>query len=590
MVSVKIDGIEVEVEEGVTILDAARKIGVNIPTLCKHPDVKATAACGICVVKMVGSPKMLRSCTTPITKFENGKEFVTRDPEIVQVRRTVIEMILSDHPNECFTCGRNQNCELQKIAADFGIREIPFAQKGVDHSLDDCSTGTIKLEPNKCIKCGRCVEVCQNVQDVHALCFLERGFKTIISAAGENLQMGDSPCVRCGQCSAHCPTGAIVEMDNTPLVWDLLKKPEAHVTVQIAPAVRVALGEAFGLEPGVNLTRKIYTALRRLGFHAVFDTNFTADLTIMEEGSEFIARFTKGTAPLPLITTCCPAWVDFMEKYACDVMENFSTAKSPQEMMGALVKTYYVEKTGLKQENVYNVSIMPCTAKKYELQRSGDMSSSGAAHDVDVVLTTREFARMIKQAGIDLVNLPDSEADSILGEYTGAGTIFGNTGGVMEAALRTAYELVTGKRLDNVDFTGVRGLKGVKEATVDVAGTAVRVAVASGLGNVEYVLGRIRKWREEGAKAEEIPWHFIEVMACPGGCIAGGGQPYGVSDELRRKRTEGLYEDDRTCAHRRSHENPMVKKVYDEFLGAPLSEKSHKLLHTHYTCRPMYKQ
>ncbi len=590
MVKVKIDNIDVEVAEGVTILTAAKQVGVKIPTLCKHPDVKATAACGICVVKMKGSPKMLRACTTPITRFEEGKEFITRDPEIVEVRKTVIEMILSDHPNECFTCGRNQNCELQQIAADFGIREIPFEQKQINHELDDISTGTIRLEPNKCIKCGRCVEICQEVQDVNALCFIERGFKTIISAAGEDLKLGESPCVRCGQCSAHCPTGAIVEFDNTPAVWELLKKTDAHITVQIAPAVRVALGEAFGLAPGTNLTKKIYTALRRLGFHAVFDTNFTADVTIMEEGSEFISRLTKKTAPLPLITTCCPAWVDFMEKFACDVMENFSTAKSPQEMMGALVKTYYAEKAGLDKNKLYNVSIMPCTAKKYELQRSKDMSSSGASVDVDVVLTTREFARMIKQAGIDLVNLPDGEADNILGQYTGAGTIFGNTGGVMEAALRTAYELITNKRLDSVDFLAVRGLKGVKEATIDVDGTPVRVAVASGLGNVEYVLNRIREWKANGSKEADIPWHFIEVMACPGGCIAGGGQPYGVSDELRRKRTEGLYDDDRDCGFRRSHENPMVAQLYKDFLGAPLSEKSHHLLHTHYTCRPMYKR
>ncbi len=590
MVNIKIDGIDLQVEEGKTILEAAKTLGIKIPTLCKHPDVKATAACGICVVKMAGSPKMLRACTTPVTAFEEGKEFITRDPELVDVRRTVLEMILSDHPNECFTCGRNQNCELQQLAAEFGIREIPFGQCPEDHSKDDISTGTIKLEPNKCIKCGRCVEICQEVQDVHALCFIGRGFGTQISPAGTDLKLGESPCVRCGQCSAHCPTGAISEFDNTPQAWNLLRDPDKHVTVQIAPAVRVALGEAFGLEPGVNLTKKIYTALRRLGFDAVFDTNFTADLTIMEEGSEFIQRLTKGTAPLPMITTCCPAWVDFMEKYACDVMDNFSTAKSPQEMMGALVKSYYCEQKNLDCKNVVNISIMPCTAKKYELQRSADMSTCGSGVDVDLVLTTRELARFIKQAGIDLLNLPDGEADSILGDYTGAGTIFGNTGGVMEAALRTAYELITGNKLENLDLEVVRGLEGVKEATIDVAGTAVRVAVASGLGNVEYVLEKIREWKAKGADPAQIPWHFIEVMACPGGCIAGGGQPYGVSDVLRRKRTEGLYTDDRECALRRSHENPMITKIYDEFLGAPLSEKSHKLLHTHYTCRPMYKR
>ena len=590
MLNVKIDGIDVQVEEGTTILDAAKKVNINIPTLCKHPDVKATAACGICVVKMVGSPKTFRACSTPITKFQDGKEFITRDSELVDIRRTVIELILSDHPNECFTCGRNNNCELQKLAADFGIREIPFEQNGIDHSADDDSTKTIKLEPNKCIKCGRCVEVCQETQNVHALCFMGRGYETTIAPAGEELSLADSPCVRCGQCSAHCPTGAIFEYDNTSEVWRLLNNNDVYKTVQIAPAVRVALGEAFGLEPGVNMTKKIYAALRRLGFDAVFDTNYTADVTIMEEGSEFISRLTKGTAPLPLITTCCPSWVDFMEKYACDVMENFSTAKSPQQMMGAIIKSYYAQKQEINPAIIRNVSIMPCTAKKYEIQRDEHMRSVTDDPDVDIVLTTREFSRMIKQAGIDILNIEGEEADTILGQYTGAGTIFGNSGGVMEAALRTVYEIVTEKKLENIEFDLVRGIEGIKEAAIDVDGTEVRVAVASGLGNVKFLLEKIRAWKAAGSKLEDIPWHFIEVMACPGGCIAGGGQPYGVQDKKRHMRTDGLYEDDRDSEFRSSHYNPMVKQLYAEFLGEPLSEKAHHLLHTSYTCRATYKK
>ena len=590
MINVKIDGIDVQVEEGTTILDAAKKVQVNIPTLCKHPDVKATAACGICVVKMVGSPKTFRACSTPITKFEDGREFITRDAELVDIRRTVLELILADHPNECFTCGRNNNCELQKLAADFGIREIPFVQTEVDHSFDDDSTKTIKLEPNKCIKCGRCVEVCQNVQDVHALCFIGRGYNTTISPAGENIALADSPCVRCGQCSAHCPTGAIFEHDDTKVVWDMLNNKENYTTVSIAPAVRVAVGEAFGLEPGTNLTKKIYAALRRLGFNAVFDTNYTADVTIMEEGSEFISRFTKGTAPLPLITTCCPAWVDYMEKYACDVMENFSTAKSPQQMMGALIKSYYAETASIDPAKIKNVSIMPCTAKKYEIQRDDNMSSATEDQDIDIVITTREFTRMIKQAGINILNLEDEEADDILGQYTGAGTIFGNSGGVMEAALRTAYELITEKKLANLDFNDVRGIEGIKEAVIDIDGIGVKVAVASGLGNVHFLLEKIRAWKEAGSNPDTIPWHFIEVMACSGGCIAGGGQPYGVQDSKRIKRIEGLYSDDANSEFRSSHLNPMVQKLYSEYLEAPLSEKAHHLLHTSYTCRATYKK
>lgn len=580
MVKAKINDILVEVPQGTSILDAALKVNVKIPTLCKHPDLPATAACGICIVKVKGSAKMLRACCTPI---EEGMEIITHDPEIVEVRRTVIQLILSKHPNTCLECGRNQSCELQQLTADFGIREQCF-DSFVPNLPKDATTGTIILDPTKCILCGRCVEVCQEVQNVWALSFLERGFPTRISPAGE-IDLSDSPCVRCGQCSAHCPTGAIVEYDHTTNVWDGLRDETKTCVVQIAPAVRVAIGEEFGYEPGTNLTHKIYAALRRLGFHAVFDTNFGADLTIMEEASEFVQRFTQG-GELPLITSCCPAWVDFMEKFSPNMVENFSSCKSPHEIVGVLSKTYYAQLNNLDPDKIFMVSIMPCTAKKYEIQRSKEMYASGC-QDVDLVLTTRELARMIKQAGIDFEALPDEDADLILGEYSGGGTIFGATGGVMEAALRTAYNLVTGEDLKDIELKAVRGLEGIKEASVDVAGHNVKVAVAHGLHNVEELMKKISDAREKG---EELPYHFIEVMACPGGCVAGGGQCYGVTDEIRKKRAEGLYSEDHDSELRLCHENPYIKKIYSEFLDKPLSEKSHKLLHTHYKARPVYRR
>jgi NADP-reducing hydrogenase subunit HndD len=581
MITAKINGTTVQVEAGTTILDAARKVSIRIPTLCEHPDLLPTASCGLCIVKIAGSRKMLRACSTPL---EEGMDIITHDAELQKTRRTVLELILSNHPNDCLQCGRNGNCELQRLAAEFGITEQEFTQH-LRELPEDSSTGTIVLEPSKCILCGRCVQVCQQHQDVWALSFLERGFDTRISPAGD-IKLNESPCVRCGQCSAHCPTGAIFEYDETRKVWDALYAEDKYCVVQIAPAVRVAIGEAFGLPVGANLTGKLYAALRRLGFKAVFDTNFAADLTIMEEGSEFVERFVKGKGKLPLITTCCPSWVDFMEKFYTDMIEHFSSAKSPHEMLGAVAKTYYADKIGVDPKKMYVVSIMPCTSKKYEVSRSKEMYCSGQ-QDVDVSLTTREIARMIKQAGIDFVNLPDEECDLILGEYTGAGTIFGATGGVMEAALRTAYYLVTNEDLGDVNFNAVRGLKGVKETEIDIKGTKVRIAVAHGLGNVEYVLNKVR---EALAQGKELPYHFIEVMACPGGCVGGGGQPYGATDELRMARAKGLYDEDAALEHRCSHHNEHIKKLYDEFLGKPLSEKSHHLLHTHYVPRPMYKK
>ena len=581
-VKLKINGLDVEVPEGTNLLNAAKQAHVKIPSLCYHPDLPAWAACGICVVKVKGLNKLVRACTAPAAE---GQEIVTHDPELWAIRRTVIELILSTHPDDCLQCPRNNNCELQRLAAEFGIREAPFGKRLRDLPEDD-STGSLILNPEKCILCGRCAAVCQPMQGVWALEFIGRGEKSRIAPAAD-VTLNESPCIKCGQCSAHCPVGAIYEHSHAKEVYAAVNDPTKHCVVQIAPAVRVALGEDFGYEPGTLLTGKIYAALRRLGFDAVFDTNFGADLTIMEEGTEFIERFVHGKGELPLITSCCPSWTDYMEKFAQDFIPNFSTAKSPQAMVGALTKTYYAEKMGIDPKNLFVVSIMPCTAKKFEIQRSAEMSSSGQ-QDIDISLTTRELCRMIKSAGIDFRNLPEDErVDSLLGDYTGAGTIFGVTGGVMEAALRTAHWALTKERLPSMELKDIRGLDGVKEATLKVAGKDVRVAVAHCMGNIEKVLDKVRDAR---AKGKETPYHFIEVMACRGGCVGGGGQPYGATDEIRKQRAAGIYRDDEKSAFRCSHENPMVQKLYADFLGAPLGKKSHQLLHTGYSKRKKYKR
>jgi iron-only hydrogenase group A len=578
IVKAKINGILLRVEAGTTILEAAKRVQIKIPTLCKHPDLPPSASCGICIVKNKGSQKMLRACCTPL---EEGMDIITHDPEIVEIRRTVIELILSNHPNDCLKCGRNNECELQRLTAEFGIKEESFPQFLRDLPIDT-STRAVDLDPKKCILCGRCVHVCQECQDVWALSFLERGIKTRISPAGD-IQLADSPCVKCGQCSAHCPTGAFVEQDHTAIAWKALQDPDKYCVVQIAPAVRVSIGEAFG-HVGKNYTKKLYALLRRLGFNAVFDTSFAADVTIMEEASEFEERLLQGKRPLPLITTCCPSWVDFMEKFHGDMIEHFSSCKSPHEILGVLSKTYYAEKNKIDPAKIFMVSIMPCTAKKYEITRNEEMSASGY-QDIDVVLSTRELVRMIKQAGIDFENLPDEESDCILGEYAGAGVIFGATGGVMEAALRTAHYFVTGKELKKVEFENVRGLKGVKETEIEISGKKLKIAIAHGLSNVEYIINKVREAKKNN---QEMPYHFIEVMACPGGCVGGGGQPYMVTDELRIKRAKALYEDDDQKEVRTSHQNPYVKRLYQEYLGKPLGEKSEKLLHVHYKARPIY--
>jgi iron-only hydrogenase group A len=582
IITAKINNIEIEAPQGTSILEAAKDIGIEIPVLCKHPDLPSSAACGICIVKDKKYGKMIRSCCT---ELEEGMDLETHTPEIIKVRRNVLELILSAHPNSCLDCGKNGNCELQKMAGDFAIRDIRF-DSVIKNKEIDYSTGSIVLDAEKCIKCGRCIEVCQNKQDVWALSFLERGIETRIAPAGD-ITLAESPCVRCGQCSAHCPVGAIYENDETKIVLDALMDEDKYCVVQIAPAVRVSVGEAFGLPAGTNLTGQLYYALRNMGFKGVFDTNFGADVTIMEEATEFVNRFVDKKGKLPLITTCCPSWVDFMEKRYSDLIPHFSSCKSPMAITGVLSKTYYAQKLGIDPSRIFMVAIMPCTAKKFEIKRSKEMYASGFP-DVDVSITIRELARILKQSGFDMPKLPKEKPDNILAKYSGSGVIFGTTGGVMEAALRTAYKLITNEDMENVDITPVRGFAGVKESMINIKGTLIRTAVAHGLNNVQTVLERVKAAFAEG---KESPYEFIEVMACPGGCIGGGGLGYKVSNKLRRERLRGLYREDEALNHLRcSYENPYIQSLYSEFLEKPGSHKAHELLHTQYKARAEYKK
>lgn len=583
MVELTINGKSVSVPEGTTILKAAQTIGIKIPTLCYCDDLEAWASCGICVVKNVdprtGRARMARACCTAVTP---GMNIVTNDAELMKARRTVLELILSNHPDNCLKCSRNQNCELQNLAAQFGLREVRFERRLKNQPVDD-SYAEIVLNRDKCINCGRCITACHEMQNVFALEYNGRGDKTMIGPVAGRV-LADSPCIRCGQCAVHCPVGAITFKNPIKSVFDKLADANLTSVVSMAPAVRAAIGEEFGMAPGTLTTGKIYAALRQLGFKYVFDTNFSADLTIMEEGSELLERVTKG-GKLPMFTSCCPGWIDYCEKKFHDMLPHLSTCKSPQQMQGALTKTYFAEKNGLKAEQIYSVSVMPCTAKLWESQRDKNMSSSGV-QDHDMVLTTRELAMLIREAGIDFNNLPEDKADSLMGNYTGAGTIFGVTGGVMEAAVRTAYFLTTKKELGPVEYKDVRGMDGVKSAEVDLNGTKVRIAVVHQIKNVDAVVEQIRS---DLAAGKEPTWHFIEVMACRGGCIGGGGQPYGVTDEVRAARTCALYTDDEKSTIRQSHNNPEIKAIYADFLKEPLGHKSHELLHTTYTELKQYK-
>ena len=575
MVNVTVDGQKVEVPKGSTILEAAKRVGIKIPTLCHHEDLNVNAMCRICVVEVVGARTLQAACSQPVS---DGMVIITNSPAVRQARKMNLELLLSNHPQDCLNCIRNQRCELQTLADQLGVRAQSFpAKKGSEYPKDE-STAALVRDPDKCILCRRCVEVCHDVQGVGAIGAANRGVDTQILPAG-GVDLNDVACVLCGQCSLVCPVGAIYEQDHTEQVWTALADPDKHVVVQTAPAIRVSIGEEFGLEPAQVTTGKLVAALRRLGFDRVFDTDFTADLTIIEEGHEFIQRLTNG-GTLPMITSCSPGWIKFIEHFYPDYLEHLSTCKSPQQMFGALAKSYYAEKAGLDPKDIYVVSIMPCTAKKFECNRP-EMSASGYP-DVDAVLTTRELAKMLRQVGIDFNQLPDEEYDDPFGITTGAGVIFGASGGVMEAALRTVYEVVTKETLPSVDFTAVRGIDGIKEAEVDLKGTKVKVAVANGLGNARQLMELI--------KAGKADYQFIEIMCCPGGCIGGGGQPIGTTNEIRKKRIEAIYEADRGLPLRKSHENPAVKALYEEFLVEPLGEKSHHLLHTHYTKREKYPE
>ncbi|AZR74823.1 ferredoxin [Anoxybacter fermentans] len=574
MINLFIDGKEVEVPEGSTVLQAAEKAGKKIPTLCFLKDINEIGACRVCLVEVEGARNLLASCVTPVSE---GMKVLTNTPRVRRARKLQVELLLSNHEMNCPTCIRNGNCELKQVAEELGIREIRFNDgKKTTYSKDN-STPALIRDPGKCILCRRCVSVCSNVQTVEAIVPIGRGFDTVIAPSGLK-NLADSPCVKCGQCVLVCPTGALTEKEYIEEVWAALDDPKKHVVVQTAPATRVAIGQEFGYEPGSINTGQMVAALRALGFDRVFDTDFTADLTIMEEGTELLHRLKNG-GKLPMITSCSPGWINFIETFYGDYIDHLSTCKSPQQMFGALTKTYYAEKFNIDPADIVCVSIMPCTAKKFEARRP-EMISSGYP-DVDYVLTTRELARMIKQAGIKFDELEEEEYDEPLGISTGAGLIFGATGGVMEAALRTVYEIVTKKELENLEFEFARGLEDVKETEIDLDGTKVRVAVAHGLKNARKLLDQI--------KNGESPYHFIEIMCCPGGCIGGGGQPIPTNTEIRQKRIEAIYKEDKNMPLRKSHENPVVQVLYKDFLGEPLSEKSHQLLHTHYTKRSRYK-
>lgn len=567
MVTLTINGQTVQAPKNATILEAARSAGIYIPTLCYHPELAPEGACRLCVVEASGARSLVASCVYPVAE---GMVVKTNTPKVRAARKMVVELLLANHPKDCLSCQKSGDCELQKIAADLGLRKIRFeggARKA--HTIDGSNPCLVR-DQEKCILCGRCIRVCRDVQGMNVYSFANRGFDTIVSTAFEQ-DLGNVACSYCGQCASVCPTGAIVERDDTEKVWDAINDPDKIVIVQTAPSVRVAIGEELGMEPGSIVTGKMVAALRHLGFDKVFDTDFSADLTIMEEGYEFLDRLQNGGL-LPMITSCSPGWVNMIELKYPELLDHLSTAKSPQQMFGAIAKTYYPEKAGIDPAKIVSVSVMPCTAKKSEAARP-EMCDSGY-RDVDIVITTRELGRMIREAGIDFKNLPEENFDSPLGTGSGAGVIFGTTGGVMEAALRTVADVLAGENLPHVDYEEVRGMEHTREAELEIASKKIKIAVVHTLKSAMEMLERVKNGTAD--------YQFIEVMACPGGCIGGGGQPVPVNAEIRKLRRKGLFDCDRANELRKSHENPEIIELYDTWLGKPLGEKAHNLLHTHY--------
>lgn len=578
MVTLTIDGVEVKTEKGTTILEAARQVGIDIPTLCFLKDINEMGDCRMCIVEVEGRRGFATSC---IQTVEEGMKVHTHTPNVLEARHVILDLIISNHAKDCLTCTRSGNCELQALAVKFNVLNVEFPGEMSKHKIDDLSPSIVR-DFNKCILCRRCVAACKKVQGVGAIDCINRGFESCISTVGDH-SLNDVNCTNCGQCIEACPTGALHEKETINDVWIKLKDPDSYVVVQTAPAVRVALGEEFGMPIGTNVTGKMVTALKRLGFNKVFDTNTGADITIMEEAYELIERL-KTNDNLPMITSCSPGWIKYIEMNYPELLPHLSTCKSPHQMFGALIKTYFAKKENIDPKKIYVVSVMPCIAKKYERQRP-EMKNDGL-FDVDNVITTRELSRMIKQANIEFTTLEDSSFDNPMGEATGAAAIFGTTGGVMEAALRTAQDALTGKCMDKIDFEEVRGEKEIKKATVNIDGNDLKVVAASGLKNARKILEEI--------KSGNADYQFVEIMACPGGCVMGGGQPIKSSKirrevDVRKLRADGLYSIDEKSQIRKSHENPVVRKLYKEYLEKPGSYRAHKLLHTHYTKKDKYK-
>lgn len=569
---IKVNGKEIETRSGLTILEALNEHSIKIPTLCYLKDMTPTGACRICVVEVEGRAGLIPACAFPV---EEGMRILTHSLRVRSARKTIVELLLANHPEDCLYCERNLHCELQDMASELGIRKKRYMGEHKTCVIDASSPSLVR-DPAKCILCGKCVRICEEVQGVSAIDFVNRGFKTQVEPSF-NRGLNIAPCIFCGQCILVCPTGALREKSSLKEVWEAINDPSKHVIFQLAPAISVSIGEEFGYPAGTELTGRTISAIKRMGADKVFDTSAAADLTVLEEASELVKRI-KGGGPLPLITSCSPGWVKYVEHFYPEFIDNLSSCRSPQEMLGSLAKTYYCEKEGLKPEDVFVVSVMPCTAKKFEIKRPEFYE--GSIPYIDAVLTTRELARMIQSAGIEFRTIEEAQYDPFFNLCSGAGKIFGSTGGVMEAALRTGYYLVTGKNLDRVEFESVRGLQGVKEASVDIDGITINVAAASGLVNAAEILNRL--------KQDPNRYQFIEIMACPGGCIAGGGQPRDRSRETIEKRQQALYNIDGAETLRLAHENPVINELYKEYLDKPLSEISHKLLHTHYVGRDRF--